>query len=56
MADFFMNERLDDRCFAKLVDLTHDLTGITIAGDRKAMLVSRLRKRLPASGSIDFVR
>ena len=55
MADFFMNERLDDRCFAKLVDLTHDLTGITIAGDRKAMLVSRLRKRLRASGSTDFV-
>lgn len=54
MADPIINERLNDRCFAKLVELTHELTGITIAGDRKAMLVSRLRKRLRASGCADF--
>lgn len=54
MSEDQLDDDLSDVCFAEFLALTHKLTGITIASTRKTMLVSRLRKRLRATGSRDF--
>lgn len=47
-------EPFSDECFAELHELIHQLTGITIGESRKAMMASRLRKRLRANDLKDF--
>jgi chemotaxis protein methyltransferase CheR len=45
---------LSDGNFAKLQQIIHDTTGITIADGRKSMLLSRLRGRLRDMNETDF--
>ncbi len=45
---------LSDADFAKLRDIVHQTTGITIAENRKSMLFSRLQRRLRETGETTF--
>jgi chemotaxis protein methyltransferase CheR len=41
-------EVIDEKSFESILKLVHDLTGITIAKNRKSMVLGRLRKRVKA--------
>lgn len=41
---------LNDRDFRRLVDLIHELTGVTIEPTKRSMIASRIRRRLRAVG------
>lgn len=54
MQNHEVDETLSDACFRDFLKLIHDLTGVTIDETRKSMLISRLRKRVRATGLPDF--
>lgn len=54
MSSLEFEKSLSDENFAKLRTIVHENTGITIAENRKSMLLSRLQRRLRATGETTF--